>query len=81
MQFSLGAIQYFWPKAHVQAFYRRAAESNVDIVYLGETVCSKRRELSLVDYLEIAHHPVRRLTRPAVLGYQPASNHGRRYYR
>ncbi|WP_127346142.1 U32 family peptidase [Pseudidiomarina mangrovi] len=55
MQFSLGAIQYFWPKAHVQAFYRRAAESNVDIVYLGETVCSKRRELSLVDYLQIAH--------------------------
>lgn len=55
MQFSLAAIQYYWPKAQVLEFYRRAAESSVDIVYLGETVCSKRRELSLADYLAIAH--------------------------
>lgn len=55
MKFSLGPILYFWPKAHVLNFYRQAAESAVDIVYLGETVCAKRRELRLTDYLGIAH--------------------------
>lgn len=55
MQFSLGPVLYFWPKATMQAFYRQAADSAVDVVYLGETVCSKRRELKLDDYLSIAH--------------------------
>lgn len=55
MKFSLGAIQYFWPKQVVQNFYRQAADSAVDIVYLGETVCSKRRELKYEDYMELAH--------------------------
>lgn len=55
MQIALGPILYFWPKAKVKAFYRQVAESDVDRVYLGETVCSKRRELSLDDYLTIAH--------------------------
>lgn len=55
MQFSLGPVQYFWPKTKMQAFYRAAAASDVDVVYLGETVCSKRRELKLDDYLTIAH--------------------------
>src|SRR5690554_1050369 len=36
-------------------FYQDVAESTVDIVYLGETVCSKRTELSLKDYVDIAH--------------------------
>lgn len=55
MKFSLGPILYFWPKQQVLAFYNSAAESSADIVYLGETVCSKRRELRLADYLAIAH--------------------------
>lgn len=55
MKFSLGAIQYFWPKQVVENFYQQAAESSVDIVYLGETVCSKRRELKFDDYMRIAH--------------------------
>ena len=55
MKFSLGAIQYFWPKQVVENFYKQAADSAVDIVYLGETVCSKRRELKFEDYMAIAH--------------------------
>lgn len=55
MRFSLGPILYFWPKAQVLEFYRQAAESEIDVVYLGETVCAKRRELRLADYLSIAH--------------------------
>ena len=55
MKFSLGPILYFWEKAKVEKFYRDVAESSVDCVYLGETVCAKRRELRLDDYLAIAH--------------------------
>lgn len=55
MQFSLGPILYFWPKTQILDFYRQAAESAFDIIYLGETVCSKRRELKFEDYMQIAH--------------------------
>jgi collagenase-like PrtC family protease len=55
MKFSLGAIQYYWPKDKVESFYRDVADSPVDIVYMGETVCSKRQELKLEDYMKIAH--------------------------
>ncbi|MBN1377642.1 MAG: U32 family peptidase [Gammaproteobacteria bacterium] len=55
MKISLGPIQYFWPKNKVVAFYREMAETPVDIFYLGETVCYKRNELRLSDWIEIAH--------------------------
>lgn len=55
MKYSLGPLQYFWPKAQVLQFYQEVAASDVDIVYLGETVCSKRRELKFDDYLQLAH--------------------------
>ncbi|TRX56892.1 U32 family peptidase [Thalassomonas sp. M1454] len=54
MKFSLGANQYYWPAKQTQEFYQQAANSNADIIYLGETVCSKRRELRLKDWLELA---------------------------
>lgn len=55
MKFSFGAVQYFWPRQAMLEFYQQVADSDVDIVYLGETVCSKRRELKFNDYLDIAH--------------------------
>ncbi|MGA7800837.1 MAG: U32 family peptidase [Gammaproteobacteria bacterium] len=51
---SLGPLLYFWPKDTVLSFYRQAADWPVDVVYLGEAVCSKRRELRLDDWLRIA---------------------------
>ena len=51
---SLGPLPYFWPRAETLAFYEAACEWPVDIVYLGETVCSKRRELRLRDWLSLA---------------------------
>lgn len=54
MKLSLGPIPFFWSRQHVMDFYAIAAESSVDIIYLGETVCSKRRELSAQDWLELA---------------------------
>ena len=49
MRLSLGPLQYFWPRERVLAFYREAATWPLDVIYLGETVCSKRRELSTRD--------------------------------
>lgn len=54
MKISVAAIPYFWPKKQVQNFYTMLAEAPVDVVYLGETVCSKRCELALNDWLAIA---------------------------
>lgn len=54
MKLSLGPIQYYWPIETVQAFYTQARDWPVDIIHLGEVVCSKRRELRLLDWLEIA---------------------------
>lgn len=51
---SLGPILYYWDRDTVIDFYRQVAESPVDIVYLGETVCSKRRLMREADWLEIA---------------------------
>ncbi len=54
MKLSLGPILYLWPREQVIDFYKQAAEWPVDIVYLGEVVCSKRRALKLDDWLAIA---------------------------
>lgn len=54
MKLSLGPNLYFWQREQVIDFYRQAAEWPVDIVYLGEVVCSKRRALKLDDWLGIA---------------------------
>lgn len=54
MKFSLGATQFYWPKAKVEDYYQEVMDSDFDIVYLGETVCSKRRELSPKEWIELA---------------------------
>lgn len=51
---SLGPILYLWPREQVLDFYAEMIEAPVDIVYLGETICSKRRQLRPEDYWEIA---------------------------
>lgn len=55
MKLSLGPLQYFWPRERMFAFYRQAVQWPVDIIYLGETVCSKRRELRTQEWIELAH--------------------------
>ena len=51
---SLGPIQYHWPKEKMLDFYRSIESTPVDIVYLGETVCSKRRSFRHQDWIEVA---------------------------
>jgi O2-independent ubiquinone biosynthesis protein UbiV len=54
MKIALGPLLYYWPRNTVFRFYENIASTAADIVYLGETVCSRRHELRLADWLEIA---------------------------
>ncbi|HWK70602.1 MAG TPA: U32 family peptidase [Burkholderiaceae bacterium] len=54
MKIALGPVQYYWSRVTTMQFYESVSDAPVDIVYLGETVCSRRHELRLPDWLEIA---------------------------
>ncbi len=55
MKVSLGPLLYCWPKEQVNAFYQSVAESKIPLVYLGEAICSRRRELKFSDYMALAN--------------------------
>ncbi len=54
MKLSLGPILYYWQRDALFEFYERISDAQVDIVYLGETVCSKRHIFRLEDWLAVA---------------------------
>jgi collagenase-like PrtC family protease len=54
MKLALGPLLYYWSKEDIEDFYLAMAELPVDIICLGETVCSKRRSLSHDDWMELA---------------------------
>ncbi|MFQ6371289.1 U32 family peptidase [Shewanella sp. YIC-542] len=54
MKISLGPLLYCWSKPDVYAFYEQVAASNIPLVYLGESVCSRRRQVKWADYLALA---------------------------
>jgi collagenase-like PrtC family protease len=54
LKLALGPVLYYWPRLTMFEFYQQVAESPVDIVYLGEVVCSRRHELRLPDWFDIA---------------------------
>ena len=54
MKLTLGPLLYYWPRQATLDYYAAVAEAPVDVVYLGETVCSRRHELRLADWLDLA---------------------------
>lgn len=54
MKLALGPVLYYWQRDTLFEFYERIAAAPVDIVYLGETVCSKRHNFRLEDWLAVA---------------------------
>ncbi|SEK75056.1 U32 family peptidase [Halomonas daqiaonensis] len=53
LQLSLGPVLFYWSRERYADFYREAADWPVDIVHLGESVCSRRRDMKLDDWLGI----------------------------
>ena len=54
MKLSLGPVLFYWSRSKLLDFYAEMAAQPLDIIYLGETVCSKRRALSLDDWIGLA---------------------------
>lgn len=51
---SVGPLLYYWPRQRTLDFYAQLADSVADVLYVGETVCSRRHELRADDWLDLA---------------------------
>ncbi len=54
MKLSLGPLLFYWSRQRTMDFYAEMAEQPVDVIYLGEAVCSRRHEMRLDDWIEVA---------------------------
>ena len=66
MKLSLGPVLFYWSREQYLNFYAEMAEQPLEAIYLGETVCSKRRALGLDDWLGLARE-LRQSTRAELL--------------
>jgi O2-independent ubiquinone biosynthesis protein UbiV len=55
---TVGPVLYHWPRQQLLDFYAGLAHSVADTIVLGETVCARRRELRLADWLTLGRELV-----------------------
>jgi len=51
---SVGPLLTYWPRARLIEFYAQVADSPARSVTLGEVVCSRRREMTTDDWIDLA---------------------------
>jgi collagenase-like PrtC family protease len=54
MKLSLGPVLFFWSGEKLSEFYQQMSQTSVDIIYMGETVCSKRRSFNFEQWFDLA---------------------------
>lgn len=67
VKLALGPVLYYWSRDDLFEFYAQAAQMPVDTLYLGETVCSKRRSLRTEEWIELARRLGRETGKEIVL--------------
>ena len=67
MKLSLGPVLFYWDRQHTLDFYADMAGMPLDVIYLGENVCSKRRDMGLDDWLGLARELKQQSTAQLVL--------------
>lgn len=55
LELTVGPVQTYWTRNTLTQFYADVADSPADTVVLGETVCSRRHEMKLDDWLALAN--------------------------
>lgn len=54
MKISVGPLPYYWNAQELRTFFASLSASDIDCIYLGETVCSKRRAIRTAEWIELA---------------------------